>query len=71
LIACTGHTWSEIDLEWDIPRLDAWTRSIGRLPPLQAMVGRYIGYPMPESPDPKLSPDDAAARLMGQLTGMN
>jgi hypothetical protein len=45
---------------------------MGRLPPLQVMVGRYLGYETPTSPDasPNLSMEEHAARLMGQLTGM-
>lgn len=69
MIANTGHTWSEVGQEWDLPRLFAWTRTIGRLPPLQCMVGHYLGYKMPEAEQPELTMEEHAARLLSAFTG--
>ena len=55
--------------EWDLPRLQAWTRTIGRLPPLQAMVGRYLGYDMPKATEEKLTDEEHAAKLIAAFTG--
>lgn len=42
---------------------------MGRLPPLQLMVGRYLGY-KPEAEAQSSSPDDHAKNLISQLTGL-
>lgn len=71
-MACT-HTasWAVIGQEWDIPRLLAWQRTIGNLPPLQHMIGAYLKYKLPEREKTPLSKEDHAERLiMGLIGGM-
>jgi hypothetical protein len=70
VIASCGHGWEQIGWEWDLPRLAAWNRMTGKMPPLAIMVGRYLGYKPPEADTSKLTQEQHAARLLGQL-GMN
>ncbi len=39
----TGHTLSQIKIEWDFPRLERWIEYCEKHPPLQAMIAAYLG----------------------------
>lgn len=42
LIASTGHSWREVEDDWDFPRLERWLAYCAKHPPLQAMVQSYL-----------------------------
>jgi hypothetical protein len=52
-----------------LPRLAAWSRYTGNLPPLQMMVGWYLGYEKPKSASPKLTKEEHEAQLISSLMG--
>jgi hypothetical protein len=64
----TGHTFRQIDEQWDQPRLEAWNRLMGGMPPLAVMVGSYIGYKPPEggkgASGRRETLEEAGARIM-------
>ncbi len=62
-----SYTWETVGQHWDMPRLNAWNRMTGHLPPLHLMVGRYLGYKKKEAEAKPLTPEEHAKRLLGQL----
>ena len=48
LISSTGHSWREVEDEWDFPRLQRWIEYCAKHPPLQTMVAAYLGLNKPE-----------------------
>jgi hypothetical protein len=67
VIASTRHDWEQIGQQWDLPRLAAWNRMTGNLPPLAMMVGRYLGYKAPDVETKPMTQEEHAKRLLGQL----
>lgn len=47
----------------------AWNELLGGLPPLSVMVGKCLGYKLSEAPQRRETDEEAAARLIGGLTG--
>lgn len=66
-MACTHHTWDEIDRQWDVPRLVAWNKYSAQFPPLHALVAKYLGYKPPEPETKAMTTEEHAARLLSQL----
>jgi hypothetical protein len=54
--------------DWDVPRLAAWRRTIGKLPPLKEMVAHYLGYKPIEDAAP-VNKESHAENLVTQLLG--
>jgi hypothetical protein len=44
LVLTTGHTWHEIEENWDLPRVERWMDYCQKHPPLQWMVSAYLGF---------------------------
>ncbi len=70
MISTHTASWEVVGWEWDLPRLRALNELTGNMPPLQIMVGRYMGYKPPEPDTSHMTTEQHAARLLGQL-GMN
>jgi hypothetical protein len=53
--------------KWDIPRMLAWNKVMGGLPPLAFMVGRFIGYEVVDTKpvDPEEHNADLISKIMG------
>jgi hypothetical protein len=63
LIASTGHTWTEVRDDWDLPRLIAWTEYSSDHPPLHLMVASYLGI-KPRISKPTEADNEAAAAFL-------
>lgn len=66
---CTGDSWEEIGQQWDIPRLNAWNRARGILPPLDTMIAAFLGYELPKPETERLSVEEHGKKLVEQLMG--
>ena len=61
-MTCTGQGWSQIDTEWDIPRLEAWNRYSRSHPPTHLMIAAYLGV------KPEAKPSTAESLVSQLLT---
>jgi hypothetical protein len=53
--------------EWDLPRLNAWTKYCQSHPPLQKLVAAYLGFKAPVDVKPTEADNEAAAAFLMSL----